>query len=91
MTSFLLTLFLVAVVIYILWVLLKPRKKHSQKKVVRKKIASKTKPALKHNATEKKQETLPANTDSLRKRTAEQMKKDPEIVSRVIRHWLNQK
>ena len=32
-----------------------------------------------------------SNIDPFRKKIAEQMKKDPEIISRALSYWLNQK
>ena len=83
MSFFFITASLAAVVIYILWVLFKPKKKH-----IKKKVASRKKPALKKSATVKKQKALESQ---IRKKREEQMKKDPEAISRVVRLWLNEK
>ena len=40
---------------------------------------------------EKKQENQNLNIDPIRKKITEQMKKDPEIISRALSYWLNQK
>ena len=47
MTSTFLVLSFAAIVIYIFWVLLNPRKKTSQKKTAKKQISKKNRPALK--------------------------------------------
>ena len=85
MTFFFLVLLLVTVIIYIFWILLKPEGKHTPKQVVQKKSE---KP---YETTEKKQEGQISNIDPIRKKIAEQMKKDPEIISRALSYWLNQK
>ena len=85
MTFFFLVLLLVTVIIYIFWILLKPEGKHTPKQVVQKK-SEKT-----YETTEKKQEGQISNIDPIRKKIAEQMKKDPEIISRALSYWLNQK
>ncbi|MBT5471350.1 MAG: hypothetical protein HOK41_12165 [Nitrospina sp.] len=89
MTSVFLTLSLAAVVLYTFWVLFKSRKKPSQKKVIRRK--GKTKPVLKNKSTEKNIKSLPPNSEQIRKEETEKMKKDPELIGRVIRYWLNEK
>ena len=86
MTFFLLVLLLAAVIIYIFWILLKPREKHTPKKGLQK-----NKPAKKNKTTEVKPEDQTSNIDPIRKKIAEQMKKDPEIISRALSYWLNQK
>ena len=91
MTLFLLVLLLVAVLIYIFRILLKPVGKHTPQKVIQKKIVHKNKPEKTHKTTEKKQEDQTSNIDPIRKKIAEQMKKDPEIISRALSYWLNQK
>lgn len=83
MTFTFLVLLFAAVVLYILWVLFKPRKP------VKKKIRKKTTPALKRK--DKKEQATLRSADQTRKKRTEQMKKDPEIVSRVVRYWLNEK
>ncbi len=85
MTSVLLKFLLTVVLLYIFWVLFKPEKKRPGKKVARKKIVRKNKTA------DKKPAILLPNMQQIRRNTAEQMKKNPEIVSRVIRHWLREK
>ena len=91
MTFFLLVLLLVAVIIYIFWILLKTTGKHTPQKVIQKKIDHKNKLEKSHKSTEKKQEGQTSNIDPIRKKIAEQMKKDPEIISRALSYWLNQK
>lgn len=89
MTSFFLTILLAAVVLYTFWVLFKSRKKTPPKKVIRRK--GKTKPAIKNRTTEKSAKSLHPNSEQIRKEETEKMKKDPELVSRVLRYWLSQK
>jgi len=84
-TFFLLVLLLVGVIIYIFWILLKPVEKHPTKKGLRKEIDHKNK------NTEVRQENQNSNIDPIRKKIAEQIKKDPEIISRALSYWLNQK
>ena len=91
MTFFLLVLLLIAVIIYIFWILLKPGEKHPPQKVHQKKIDHKDKSQKKHKTTEKNKEDQPSNIDPIRKKIAAQMKKDPEIISRALSYWLNQK
>ncbi len=91
MIFFFLVLLLAAVIIYILWILLKPGEEHAPKKELRKKIDQKNKPIKKNKATEAKPEDQTSNIDPIRKKIAEQMKKDPEIISRALSYWLNQK
>jgi len=91
MTFFFLVLLLTAVIIYIFWILLKPREEHAPKKELRKKIDQKNKPTKKNKAAEVKLEDQTSNIDPIRKKIAEQMKKDPEIISRALSYWLNQK
>jgi len=87
MTSTFLTLSLAAIVIYIFWVLLNPRKKASRKKPAKKQIRKKSHPKLKQN---KKQAALPS-AELIRKEKIEQMKKDPELIGRVVRLWLKER
>jgi hypothetical protein len=89
MASTFLILTLAATVIYILWIIFNPRKKSSQKKPVRKKINKKNQPALKGKKN-KQQATLPS-PDQIRKEKTEQMKKDPELIGRVVRYWLKER
>ena len=85
MISFLLVFLLGSVIIYIFWIILKPGEEHTPKKGLQKKIAKKNK------TTEVKPEDQTSNIDPIRKKIAEQMKKDPEIISRALSYWLNQK
>ena len=89
MASTFLILTLAATVIYIFWVLLNPRKKTSQKKQAKKKISKKNRPALK--GEENKQQAILSSAYKIRKEKTNQMKKDPELIGRVIRHWLREK
>ena len=89
MTSTFLVLSFAAIVIYIFWVLLNPRKKTSQKKPAKKKISKKNRPALK--GEENKQQAVLSSAYKIRKEKTNQMKKDPELIGRVIRHWLREK
>ena len=91
MTFFFLVLLLAAVIIYIFWILIKPGEEHAPKKELRKKIDQKNKPTKKSKTTELKPEDQTSNIDPIRKKIAEQMKKDPEIISRALSYWLNQK
>jgi hypothetical protein len=84
MASTFLILSLAATVIYIVWVLLKPRKK-----TVRKQTRKKNHPKLK--GKENKQQASLPTSDQIRKEKTEKMKKDPELIGRVIRHWLREK
>ena len=89
MTATFLVISLVAIVIFIFWVLLNPRKKTSQKKPAKKKITKKNRPALKEK--EKKQQAVLSSAYKIRKEKTNQMKKDPELIGRVIQHWLREK
>ena len=89
MTSTFLILSFAAIVIYIFWVLLNPRKKTSQKKTAKKQISKKNRPALK--GKENKQQAALSRAYKIRKEKINQMKKDPELIGRVIRHWLREK
>ncbi|MZG54633.1 MAG: hypothetical protein F3744_11335 [Nitrospinae bacterium] len=84
MTFTLLLLSLTAVVGFILWILFKPKKKRPKKKVRLKK-----KSALKNQA--KKQENIDAISEQMRRKKAEQMIKDPEVIRQILRIWLNEK
>ena len=84
MTSTFLILSLAATVIYIVWVLLKPRKKPVQKQT-----RKKNHPKLK--GKENKQQASLPSADQIRKEKTEKMKKDPELIGRVIRYWLKEK
>ena len=89
MAATFLILTLAATVIYIFWVLLNPRKKTSQKKQAKKQISKKNRPALK--GEENKQQAILSSAYKYRKEKTNQMKKDPELIGRVIRHWLREK
>ena len=89
MTATFLVISLVAIVIFIFWVLLKQRKKISQKKPSKKNITKKNRPALKEK--EKKQQAALSSAYKIRKEKTNQMKKDPELIGHVIRHWLREK
>ena len=39
----------------------------------------------------KKQESIGSTSDQTRRKKTAQMKKNPEIISQVVRFWLNQK
>ena len=85
----LLILAFAAIVIYIFWVLLNPRKKTSRKKPAKKQISKKNNPALKGKKN-KQQAALPS-ADQIRKEKTEQMKIDPELIGRVVRYWLRER
>jgi flagellar biosynthesis/type III secretory pathway M-ring protein FliF/YscJ len=87
MASTFLILSLAAIVIYIFWVLLNPRKKTSRKKPAKKQISKKNRPELKG----KKQQAALPSSDQIRKEKTEQMKKDPELIGRVVRYWLRER
>ena len=89
MASSLLILSLVAIVIYIFWVLLNPPKKISPKKTAKKKINKKSHQIHKGKAN-KQQASLP-NAEKIHKEKIEQIKKDPELIGRVIRYWLRER
>jgi hypothetical protein len=89
MASTFLILTLAATVIYILWIIFKPRKNSSKKKPVRKKINKKNHPDLKGKKS--KQQTKLPSPDQIRKEKTEQMKKDPELIGRVVRYWLRER
>ena len=86
MTFIFLIISLTAVVTFILWILLKSKNKRPKKKVRLKKKSS-----LKNKALSKKQESIDSVSDQTRRKKAAQMKKDPEIISQVVRIWLNEK
>ena len=77
---------LTAVLAIILWILFKPKKKRPKKKSRLNKNS-----ALKNKALSKKQESIDSVSDQTRRKKAAQMKKDPEIISRALSYWLNQK
>ena len=86
MTFIFLILSLTAVVAYILWILFKPKKQRPQKITELKK-----KPALKKKVRAQKQKKLDSISDEISRKKAEQIKKDPKIISHVLRIWLNEK
>ena len=49
------------------------------------------KSTLKNKELSKKQEIIGSTSDQTRIKKAAQMKKDPEIISRALSYWLNQK
>ena len=81
-----LILSLTAVVIFILWFLFKPKNYRRKKKVRLKK-----KSTLKKKAHSKKQENIDLIYDQIGRKKVEQMKKNPEVISQVVRIWLNEK
>ena len=89
MTATFLALSLAAIVIYIFWVLLNPRKNITKKKLAKKQISKKNRPALK--GKENKQQAALSSAYKIRKEKTNQMKKDPELIGRVIQHWLREK
>ncbi|MFT4579502.1 MAG: flagellar biosynthesis/type III secretory pathway M-ring protein FliF/YscJ [Nitrospinales bacterium] len=89
MTSTFLKLSLAATVIYIFWVLLKSFKKSPRKKPARKQISKKIHKKIK--GKENKQQASLPSADQIRKEKTEKMKKDPELIGRVIRHWLRER
>jgi hypothetical protein len=84
MTSTFLIISLAATIIYIFWILLKPRKK-----TARKKISKKNHQKIK--STENKRQASLPSADQIRKAKIEQMKKDPELIGRVLQHWLRER
>ena len=86
MTFFLLVLLLVGVLFYIFWIIVKPGEKDAPKKT-----DHKNEPAKKNRNTELKQADQTSNIDPIRKKIADQLKNDPELISRAISYWLNQK
>ena len=84
MASAILILSLVAIIIYIFWVILNPKKI-----IYPKKISKKGHQKLK-GKTNKQQVSLPS-ADIIRKEKTEQMKIDPELIGRVIRYWLRER
>ena len=86
MTFIFLILSLTAVVAFILWILFKPKKKRPKKKVRLKK-----KTALKNKTHLKQQEGIDSSSDQICRKKAEQMKKDPRIISQIVRIWLNER
>ena len=84
MTSTFLILSLAATIIYIFWVLLQPRKKTARKQI-RKKNHQKIK------GKENKQQASLPSADQIRKAKTKQMRKDPELIGRVLQHWLRER
>ena len=80
-----LILSLTAVIIFILWFLL-PKNYRRKKKVRLKK-----KTTLKKKAHSIKKENIDLIYDQISKKKVEQMKKNPEVISQVVRIWLNEK
>jgi hypothetical protein len=89
MASNLLILLLVAIVIYIFWIILNPREIIYPKKTAKKKISKKGQPKLQEK-TNKQQVSLP-NANKTGKEKTEQMSIDPELIGRVVRYWLRQR
>lgn len=89
MASTFLILSLVAIVIYIFWILLNPQKSVSPKKTVKKKIIKNNNQKLK-GKTKKQQASLPS-TENIRKEKNDQIKIDPELIGRVLRYWLRER
>jgi hypothetical protein len=89
MASTVLILSLLAVIIYIFWVILNPRKIIFPKKTVKNKISKKGHQKLK-GKTNKQQVSL-QSADIIHKEKTEQMKMDPEIIGRVVRYWLRER
>jgi len=81
-----LILSLTAVVIYILWFLFRPKNYRRKKKVRLKK-----KSTPKKKAHSKKQKNIDLTLDRIGRKKFEQMKSNPEIISQVVRIWLNEK
>tara|TARA_B100000029_G_C16820172_1_gene683828 strand:- start:186 stop:461 length:276 start_codon:yes stop_codon:yes gene_type:complete len=91
MTLSLLLILLVAVIVYIIWILAKSEGNGPSKKVLPKKMDPINNPTLTKVTTELKQKTQTSRVDQARKKIAEQLKKDPEMISRALRYWLDQK
>ena len=89
MASTVLILCLVAIVIYIFWIILNPREIIYPKKTAKKQISKKGHPKLK-GKNNKKQVSLPSG-GKIRKEKTEQMKIDPELIGRVVRYWLRER
>ena len=89
MASTVLILSLLAVIIYIFWVILNPREIIYPKKTAKKQISKKSHPKLKGKTN--KQQVSPPSADKIRKEKIEQMKIDPELVGRVVRYWLRER
>ena len=81
-----LILSLTVVAVFILWSLFKSKNNRPKKKVRLKK-----KPPLKNKVHSKKQEKIDLIYDQISRKKVEQIKKNPEIISQVVRIWLNEK
>ena len=81
-----LILSLTAVVIFILWFLFKPKNYRRKKKVRLKK-----KSPLKNKVHSKKHKKIDLIYDQIGRKKMEQIKKNPEVISQVVRIWLNEK
>ena len=81
-----LILSLTAIVVFVLWFLFKSKNYRTKKKVRRKK-----KSTLKNKVYSKKQEKIDLIYDQIGRKKVEQMKKNPEVISQVVRIWLNEK
>jgi len=81
-----LILSLTAVVVFIFWFLFKPKNYRPKKKVRLKK-----KSPLKNKAHSKKRKKIDLIYDQIGRKKVEQMKKNPEVISQVVRIWLNEK
>ena len=81
-----LILSLTAVVVFILWFLFKSKNYQPKKKVRLKK-----KPTPKNKVDSKKQEKIDLIYDQISRKKVEQIKKNPEVISQVVRIWLNEK
>ena len=79
-------LFLGTVFGFILWFLFKPKNYRTKKKVRLKK-----KSTLKNKAHSKKQKNIDLIYDQIGRKKVEEMKKNPEVISQVVRIWLNEK
>jgi hypothetical protein len=89
MASTVITLSLVAIVIYIFWVILNPQEIIYPKTTAKKQISKKIHPELK-GKNNKQQVSLPS-TYKIRKEKTEQMKIDPKLIGRVVRYWLRER
>ena len=81
-----LILSLTAVFVLVLWFLFKPKNYRPKKKV-----RTKKKSTPKNKAPLKKQENIDLIYDQIGRKKIEQIKKNPEIISQVVRIWLNEK
>ena len=81
-----LILSLTAVIIFILWFLFKPKNYRRKKKVRLKK-----KSIPKKKAHSRKQKNIDLTLDRIGRKKFEQIKSNPEVISQVVRIWLNEK